>query len=65
MPDYLTDDDARNFVLQKLEWIRTQIEEVLAQPRQTKRQFVSGESHIYLVNWYQLIVERLPHYSIV
>lgn len=27
MPDYLTDDDARNFVLQKLEWIRTQIEE--------------------------------------
>ena len=29
MPDYLADDDARNFVLQKLEWLRTQIEEVI------------------------------------
>ena len=63
MPDYLTDDDARNFVLQKLEWIRTQIEEVLAQPRQTKRQFVSGESHYLFGQRYQLIVEELPHYS--
>ena len=53
MPDYLADDDARNFVLQKLEWLRTQIEEVLAQPRQTKRQFVSGESHYLFGQRYQ------------
>ena len=63
MPDYLADDDARNFVLQKLEWLRTQIEEVLAQPRQTKRQFVSGESHYLFGQRYQLIVEELPHYA--
>lgn len=62
MPDYLTDDDARNFVLQKLDWLRIQIEEVLAQPRQTKRQFVSGESHYLFGQRYQLIVEELPHY---
>lgn len=62
MPDYLTDDDARSFVLKKLEWLRTQIEEVLAQPRQTERQFVSGESHYLFGQRYQLIVEELPHY---
>lgn len=62
MPDYLTDDDARSFVLKKLEWLRTQIEEVLAQPRQTERLFVSGESHYLFGQRYQLIVEELPHY---
>ena len=62
MPDYLTDEDARSFVLQKLEWLRTQIDEVLAQPRQTERQFVSGESHYLFGQRYQLIVEELPHY---
>ncbi len=62
MPDYLTDEDAKSFVLQKLEWLRTQIEEVLAQPRQTERQFVSGESHYLFGQRYQLIVEELPHY---
>lgn len=62
MPDYLTDDDARNFIIQKLEWVRHQIEEVLAQSRQTERQFVSGESHFLFGKRYQLIVEELPHY---
>lgn len=62
MPDYLTDEDATSFVLQKLEWLRTQIEEVLTQPRQTERQFVSGESHYLFGQRYQLIVEELPHY---
>lgn len=62
MPEYLTDDDARSFILVKLEWIRKQIEEVLAQPRQTERQFVSGESHYLFGQRYQLIVEELPSY---
>lgn len=62
MPDYLTDDDARSFIIQKLDWLRTQMEEVLAQPRQTERQFVSGESHFLFGKRYQLIVEELPHY---
>lgn len=62
MPDYLTDEDARAFVHQKWEWIRQQREEVLAQPRQTERSFVSGESHYLFGIRYQLIVEENPLY---
>lgn len=62
MPEYLSDEDARSFIIQKLEWIRRQREEVLAQPRQTERQYVSGESHYLFGKRYQLIVEELPHY---
>lgn len=61
MPSYLTDDDAKAFILQKFEWLRQQIREVLAQPRQTERQFISGESHYLFGTRYQLIVEELPH----
>ena len=61
MPDYLTDDDAKSFIIQKWDWIRLQREEVLAQPRQTERQYVSGESHYLFGRRYQLIVEELPH----
>ncbi|MDO4319536.1 MAG: SprT family zinc-dependent metalloprotease [Bacteroidales bacterium] len=62
MPDYLTDDDARSFALQKLEWLRAQIEEIQAQPRQTERLFVSGESHYLFGRRYQLIVDESPLY---
>ena len=61
MPDYLTDDDAKSFIIQKWDWIRLQREEVLTQPRQTERQYVSGESHYLFGRRYQLIVEELPH----
>lgn len=62
MPDYLTDDDAKAFIIQKWEWVRKQREEVLAQPRQTERQYVSGESHFLFGKRYELLVEELPHY---
>lgn len=62
MPSYLTDDDARSFILQKWEWIRKQAEEILAQARQTEREYISGESHYLFGERYQLIVEELPHY---
>lgn len=62
IPEYLSDEDARSFIIQKLDWIRKQREEVLAQPRQTERQYVSGESHYLFGKRYQLIVEELPHY---
>lgn len=62
MPDYLTDEDAKAFILQKWDWIRRQQEEILAQPRQTERQFISGESHYLFGKRYELIVEVLPHY---
>lgn len=62
IPEYLTDDDARAFVLQKWEWIRRQQDEINSQLRQTERQFISGESHYLLGKRYELIVEELPHY---
>ena len=42
-PDYLDDNDIEAFVLQKLAWIQRQRDEILAQPRQTIRHYVSGE----------------------
>lgn len=60
MPDYLTDEDARAFILQKWDWVLRKREEVLLQPRQTDRQYVSGESHYLFGRRYQLIVEELP-----
>lgn len=62
MPNYLTMDDARAFVIQKLEWVRKQQQEIFSQPRQTKREFISGESHFLFGQRYQLIVEELPHH---
>lgn len=61
MPDYLSDEDARAFILQKWDWIIKHREEVLSQPRQTEREYVSGESHYLFGQRYQLIVEELPH----
>ncbi len=63
MPDYLTDEDAEAFIIQKWEWVRKQCEEIMAQPRQTERQFVSGESHFLFGKRYELLVEVLPHYT--
>jgi len=44
-PKYLGDTDIEAFVLEKLAWIMRQREEILLQPRQTIRHYVSGESH--------------------
>lgn len=44
-PEYLDMTDIESFVLQKLSWIHRQREEILEQPRQTVRHYVSGESH--------------------
>lgn len=60
MPDYLADDDARSFVLQKIDWLRASIGEVLTQPRQSERCYVSGESHYLFGRRYQLIVDESP-----
>ena len=45
VPLYIDDDAARLAVIDRLGWIRTQQRELEAQPRQTKREMVTGESH--------------------
>ena len=59
-PDYLNDNDIEAFVLRKLAWIQRQREEILAQPRQTIRHYVSGESHYLFGQRLLLHVETSP-----
>ena len=61
-PDDLSDRDLRSFLASKIGWIRDQRKVVLAQPRQTRRQYVSGESIYCLGRRYRLaVVETSSH----
>lgn len=57
-PDYLTEDDVRSFVISKWAWITRQREAIANTPRQTPRQYISGESHYLFGNRYYLRVEE-------
>ena len=58
-PLSVSDDAARLAVIGKLGWIKKQQAKFAAQPRQTEREMVSGESHYYLGRRYRLrVVER-------
>lgn len=59
MPAFLTDEDAKSFLLKKWQWICRNREKVLNQPRQSPREYVSGESHYFLGTRYMLIVEHI------
>lgn len=56
VPDYLSEADARSYVISKWEWIRKQQDEIAAQARQTRREYVSGENHYYFGVRYRLKV---------
>lgn len=47
LPDYLTDGDARSYVISKWTWIKKQQAEIASQARQTEREYVSGENHYF------------------
>ena len=57
VPDRLDDADVRSFLLMRLEWIRRQVVEVRGMARQTRRRYVSGESHYLFGTRYRLRVE--------
>ncbi len=58
-PLSVSDDAVRLAVIGKLGWIKKQQAKFAAQPRQTAREMVSGESHYYLGRRYRLrVVER-------
>ena len=44
-PFNLTDDNIRLAIISRLSWIKKQQAQFAAQPRQSKREMVSGESH--------------------
>jgi hypothetical protein len=58
-PDYLTEDDVRSYVVSKWDWIIRQRTVIAETPRQTERQFVSGESHYLFGTRYYLKVEDI------
>lgn len=55
-PFSVSDDAVRLAVIGKLGWIRRQQEKFEAQPRQSRREMVSGESHYYQGRRYRLRV---------
>jgi predicted metal-dependent hydrolase len=66
-PDYCTDDDLRAFLFSKLIWIRKQQSQVLAQERETRRDYVSGENHYLFGKRYILRIveeEDVPHIDV-
>lgn len=56
VPLSVTDDAVRLALIDKLGWIRRQQAKFAAQPRQTDREMVSGESHYFLGRRYRLRV---------
>ena len=58
-PDYLTEDDVRSYVVSKWDWVIRQRTVIAETPRQTERQFVSGESHYLFGTRYYLKVEEI------
>lgn len=62
-PEDLPDRDLRSFLASKISWIRDQRNVVLAQPRQTRRQYVSGESVYCLGRRYKLSVVVEDRYA--
>ena len=61
-PEELDERDIRSYVAAKLAWIREQRRAILAQPRQAKREYVSGESIYALGRRYRLwVVDTSPH----
>ena len=61
-PEYVSDETIRLAVINKLSWIRRQQQRFRAQPRQSRREMVSGESHYYQGRRYLLSVveEKAP-----
>lgn len=55
-PLRVSDDAVRLAVISKLGWIKRQRARFEAQPRQSKREMIRGESHFFLGKRYRLIV---------
>lgn len=57
-PLALSDDAIRLAIVDKLAWIKRQRASFVAQPRQSEREMVSGESHYFLGQRYRLRVHE-------
>ena len=57
-PKYLSDYDILSYAVSKMGWIRKQRALILAQARQTQREYVSGENHYLFGTRYFLNVKE-------
>lgn len=65
-PIRMTDDNIRLAVISRLSWIKKQKEKFEAQPRQTEREAVTGESHYFFGKRYRLeVIERRGRHEVV
>ena len=59
VPQHLSDDNVRLAVISRLSWIKKQQAKFQAQPRQSAREMVTGESHYLFGKRYRLdVIER-------
>lgn len=65
-PLHMTDDNVRLAVISRLSWIKKQQASFQAQPRQSEREMVTGESHYVFGKRYRLeVIERRGRHEVV
>lgn len=66
VPEHVSDDQVRLTIISRLPWIRKRQATFLAQPRQSVREMVSGESHYLFGKKYRLeVIERRGKHEVV
>jgi len=66
VPLHMTDDNVRLAVITRLSWIRKQQANFQAQPRQSEREMVTGESHYVFGKRYRLeVIERRGRHEVI
>jgi len=66
VPNHITDDNVRLAVVSKLNWINKQKKNFEKQPRQTERQYVSGECHYFFGERCRLeVIERSGKHEVI
>lgn len=66
-PDIMDEESVKLFVISRIGWIHTKQQELSEQPRQTDREYISGEDHYFLGARYRLQVETHmmpPHVAV-
>lgn len=58
VPKDTTDDTVHFFIASRLSWIQKKVNEFKNQPRETKREYVKGESHYFLGKRYLLDIVK-------
>ena len=66
VPLHMTDDNVRLAVVTRLSWIKKQQANFQAQPRQSEREIVTGESHYVFGKRYRLeVIERRGRHEVI